>query len=169
MAGSSVRNIKFNPEKQKLVPCAACKREIVVGKFSKNGQICQECRDIPRGKDAVRPIRPVVKESFATKLSEMAVKLGYTVNDKRIWRKKYAIDGGGVAVIHLMIDPGIAGSGQKLDYFSITIQRAVMTSENFRDFMPPEAASDCEVLADAFGDKLLNKHEIGKEKCDKRL
>jgi len=170
MRGSTVKNVKFRSDKQKLVRCDACGSEMVVGKFAKRNQVCDNCKNIPKGKDAIKIAGKIPEEerpaNFMARLGDLAQKLGYTINDKRIWHKKYAIDGGGVVNIHAMIDPGVVGAKPKLDYFSLTIQRAINTNEDFRQFMPPDAASDCELLASEFGDKEIVKHDIGKERCD---
>jgi len=173
MKGSAIKNIKFNSNKQKLSPCVVCGKELVVGKFAGTKHTCEVCKNIPKGKisinkEPVKLVKGAGKQSiFAAKFTEMANKLGFEVNNKRLWCKKYAIDGGGVAIVHLMLDQGIQNEEKHLDYFSLTIQRAISISENFRQFMPAEAASDCEVLASEFGDKELIKHEIGKEICSK--
>jgi len=173
MRGSAVNNTKVNAN-QKIVPCSVCNEPVLVGKFDKKDQKCEKCKNIPKGRNtAVRklPSKPVVKlpskpSSFAVALGELAVKLGFEINEKRLWKKKYAIDGGGVATVHIMIDMGLSGQEPRIGYFSLTVQRAVGINDNFRKFMPPDAASDCELLASELGGVEIQKPQIGQEKCD---
>lgn len=174
MKGSNVSNIKFDPSKQKLMQCAGCHQEMVVGKFSKNAQRCENCtnpvsKPKSNGKMVHAPqiVNQNDEESFASRLSRLAGELGFSVTDKRLWRKKYAISDGGVATIHIMIEPSIAGGKPRIDYFSLNIQRAVGTLEDFRKFMQPDAASDCEVLAGELGEIPEVRPQIGFQKCDK--
>lgn len=174
MKGSSVTNIKFDPTKQKLMPCAGCRKEMVVGKFSKNGQRCENCTNLngksrSNGKLASIPqvVSQTEEESFASRLGRLAGELGFSITDKRLWRKKYAISDGGVATIHIMVEPGIAGGKPRIDYFSLNVQRAIGTIEDFRKFMSPDAASDCEVLAGELGEVPEVRPQIGFQKCDK--
>jgi hypothetical protein len=164
MKGSSTRNIKFDRNKQKIVKCEVCNKEIVVGKFAKRGQLCAECRNIPKGKDSLNK-HIDTRESFGQKFIVMMNKLGFTVTDKRLWKKKYAVDGGSVVTIYPMIEQGVAGEGPRLEYISMTVQRAIGLDEDFRKFLPADPATDCELLATEFGTE-RKQIQIGQEKCD---
>jgi len=176
MKGSAVQNIKFNPDKEKIVECRACHSQMVIGKFAKIGQTCEKCKSVPKGKVSVEkvvgtPERQVRKletpdPSFAKQLQDVASKLGFEIDSRRIWRKKYAIDNGGIVTIYIMVEPGVAGEKHRVDYFSLIVQRAVGTNEDFRRFMPPDAASDCELISSELGSKVSNKPQIGQEQCD---
>jgi hypothetical protein len=175
MKGSQVNNIKFDASKQKLVPCEACGKSVVVGKFAKKEQKCEACRNPTKNVGArekvqeVRRISPVKVQdkpsSFASQLATLANKLEFEITDRRLWRKKYAIDGGGIATIHIMVEPGITGQDPKLGYFSIVIQRAVGLNDDFRKMMPPDAASDCELLVSELGGADVRVAQIGQEVC----
>ena len=162
MKGSVTKNVKFNPNKQKLVRCDACGKEIIVGKFAKLGQICESCRNIPKGRDSLN--KP--SEPFGQKFITVMNKLGFDVTDKRLWKKKYAVDSGSVVTIYPMIEQGLAGESPRLEYISMTIQRAIGLEEDFRKFLPNDAASDCELLVSELGIKAHKKPQIGQEKCD---
>jgi hypothetical protein len=176
MKGSTVQNIKFNPDKEKIVECQACHTSIVVGKFAKIGQVCDKCKNTPKGKASTNsskqePERQVRKletpnPSFAKKLEEISTRLGFEIDSRRIWRKKYGIDNGGIVTTYIMVEPGVAGEKPRIDYFSVIIQRAVGINEDFRKFMPPDAASDCEVIASELGTIVSSKPQLGQEKCD---
>lgn len=169
-AGSNVNNIKFDPNKQKLVICEGCKREMVVGKFAKNNQRCAECKNLNKKKPPVE-IKPVekptndVNKKFGAKLEEMCLRLGYSITEKRSWMKRYAIDGGGAATIYIMPEQSNSGMGPRVEYFSLIIQRAIGVNEDFGRFMPPDAVSDCEVLANEFAPKVSIKPRLGQEQC----
>ena len=177
MRGSATNNTKIS-DKQKIVPCIVCGDAIVIGKFDKKDQKCEKCQNIPKGRLKVAepevrklPSKPVVKlpakpSGFAVALGELAVKLGFEINEKRLWKKKYAIDGGGVATVHIMVDLGLAGQEPRIGYFSLTTQRAVGVNDNLKKFMPPDAATDCELLASELGGAAVQKPQIGQEKCD---
>jgi hypothetical protein len=170
MKGSAIKNIKFNPEKQKLIQCEVCGDSIIVGKFAKVNQKCEECKKISKKKKAEKQekLKLVEDEStFAKRLTRMAIELGFDITDKRLWRKRYAIDGGGIATIHIMIEPNITGKEPSVGYFSFVVQRAIGVNENFRKFMPPDAASDCEMIAIEFGKQNIYKPQVGQEKCAK--
>lgn len=169
MKGSSVKNIKFDPDKQKIVSCVVCKQPMVVGKFAKVGQKCHGCQNIPKGsRDHKEPeVRKIKADpnSFAVKFVEMVTKLGFDATDKRLWRKKYGIDNGGIATVYVMVENNIAGHEPHLGYFSLIIQRAIGLDEDFRKFMPADAASDCELLASEFGAVEVRRPQIGQERC----
>ena len=179
MKGSSINNIKVEAGK-KLVHCSACGCEGNVGKFAKKDWKCNDCTNIPKGKSgmeekAVRlevSNKPAVKaesehvESFGAKLTKVASQLNFDINDKRIYRKKYAVEGGAVATVHIMVEPGSTVQKPRLEYFSLTIQRAVGVDEDFRKLMPAEAAADCEVVIAELGVPTTRKIQIGAEKCD---
>lgn len=172
MKGSNTRNIKFDGATQKIVHCDVCKTELVVGRFAKTTQYCEDCKNIPKGKkDKEKEVvkLPVIKEtnSFGTKLQDLALKLDYEITPNRIWRKKYAIDSGGVAVVHLMLDRDLANGQNTLSYFSVTTQRAVGINDDLRKFMPADAASDCEVILSELSGIEIAKPKIGQEKCAK--
>ena len=167
MLGSSVTNIKFDSAKQKIVQCAGCQREMVVGKFSKNGQRCANCDNTKRkGTTQQAPIEKLAPETFSARLTRIANSLGFSISDKRIWRKTYAMDAGGIMTVHIMVEPSVAGGDPKIDYFSVNIQRAVGISDQFRKIMPPDAAADCEVIADEFAEVHNTRPQIGFQKCD---
>lgn len=169
MKGSKIKNIRFDPNKQKIVACEVCNREIIVGKFAKKDQKCENCINLSKKKNVKKVEeevkKPVKLSTFSSRFYELVTKLGFEVTDKRIWRKKYPIDGGGIVSIHPMIEHGVAGEEPKLAYFSLIIQRAVGLNDNFRKIMPPDAASDCEILADEFDTISRPKHKIGQEQC----
>lgn len=161
MKGSSVQNIRFDPNKQKLVNCS-CGKQIVVGKFAKNDQKCTDCRLNNHNINT----EEISNDSFSKKLLNICDKLGYQVTDKRTWMKKYPIDGGGIATIHIIPELPTSGNGPRIEYFSLVIQRAIGINENLRKFMPPDAAADCEVIANELGERTLLKPQLGQEKCD---
>jgi len=175
MRGSAVNNTKISAS-QKIVPCVVCGEPVIIGKFDKREQTCERCRNIPRGKPKASEVRklpikqvtklPAKPSGFAVALGELAAKLGFEVNEKRLWKKKYAVDGGGVATVHIMIDMGLAGQEPRIGYFSLTVQRAIGINDNLKKFMPPDAATDCELLASELGGVAAQKPQIGQEKCD---
>ena len=165
MKGSSVTNIKFDSKKQKIVICDGCGTEIIIGKFAKKTQRCEKCKNVSTNRKN-RDSTTAKDKKFAVKFSELANKLGFTVNNNRIWRKRYAINEAGIITIHLMIEPGRHGNEPKLEYFSMVIQRAIGLNEDFRKFLPPDAASDCEILASELGEEQQIKPQLGMEKCD---
>ena len=93
--------------------------------------------------------------------------MGYEITDRRSWKKRYAIDGGGIATIHIMPEQSNTGMGPRLEYFSLVIQRAVGVNEDFRKFMPPDAVSDCELLASELAVQSSVTPKLGQEQCDK--
>jgi hypothetical protein len=164
MRGSTVQNIKFDPDKQKIVICDKCKKEIVVGKYAKNKQRCMNCRT--NKKKSVK--QPEEKNgSFGAKLVNICKELDFQVTNKRSWKKRYPMDGGGIATIHIMPEQGIVGMEPRVEYFSLVTQRAIGVNENFRKFMPPDAASDCELIANELGSKSISEPQLGQQKCDK--
>jgi hypothetical protein len=166
---SKVRNIKFNPDKQKIIDCEICGDQVIVGKFASKTQKCERCKKIPKGaKDAqLQEVDPEDQSTFGRRLSRFATELGFTVNNNRVWKKQYAMDNGGVATVHIMIDPGVVGEKPKVDYFSMVTQRAVGVNEDFRKYMPADAASDCELLSTEFGKKNIFRPQVGRERCAK--
>jgi hypothetical protein len=48
----------------------------------------------------------------------------------------------------------------------MTIQRAIGLDEDFRKFLPADAASDCELMASEFSMERSKPLQIGQEKCD---
>lgn len=169
MRGSTIKNIKFNPEKQKIIQCEVCGDSVIVGKFAKRNQKCEKCQKINIKKNILKEkSKPVEDESiFVKKLARMASELGFELTDRRRWRKKYAINGGGVATIHIMIDSGVTGKEPSVDYFSYITQRAVGINDNFRKFMSPDAAGDCDMIAAEFGKQSTYKPQVGQEECSK--
>jgi len=165
MRGSIAKNIKLDSSKQKLVRCEVCQREMVVGKFAKKGQTCHECKTMPKGKDAKNKSIDT-RESFGQKFVALMNKLGFTVTDKRLWKKKYAVDGGSVVTIYPMVEQGVAGEGPRLEYISMTVQRAIGLDEDFRRFLPADAATDCELMSSELGVERGKQPQIGQEKCD---
>lgn len=172
MKGSAVNNIKFNPDTEKLINCMVCGNTMLVGKFSKKEQECFYCKESKKESKAVKNT-PKLYEiddppgSFGKKLGNLATKLNFEITSKRLWRKKYAIDGGGIATIHIMVGPAVTGDKAKIEYFSLTVQRAIGVNENFRKFMPTDAASDCEILAAELAETNIARPQVGQEKCDK--
>jgi len=173
MQGSNVNNIKFDPDKQKLVVCEGCKRPIVVGKFAKNNQRCSDCKNLNKGKNKLKVVETPAekptnteKKNFGAKLVDLCNQLEFTITDKRSWKKRYAVDGGGAATIYIMPEQGNTGMGPRLEYFSLVIQRAIGVDEDFKKFMPPDAVSDCELLAAELSSKVSIKPRLGQEQCD---
>ncbi|KKM25273.1 hypothetical protein LCGC14_1596660 [marine sediment metagenome] len=164
MVGSIVKNIKFDPNKQKLVPCSSCRKEIIVGKYAKNDQKCNNCRSNKGDNKKQRPKKE--DNSFALRLQKLCTDLDFIITDKRSWKKRYPIDDGGIITIHIMPEQGIAGGEPHIEYFSLVIQRAVGISENLRKFMPPDAASDCELIASELGSHPIFKPQLGQQQCD---
>ena len=170
--GSATKNLQIDPNKQKIVDCIACTSQIVVGKFTKKEQKCDKCKDIPKGKASADKKKSEIrrieeqKPTFGAELVKLTAELGFEVDRNRNFKKKYPIDGGGVATIYIHIDSGITGKGQTIEYFSLITQRAVSVNEDFRKFMPPEASSDCEVITAEFGGRQTISHDIGYNKCD---
>lgn len=103
---------------------------------------------------------------FAANLTRIMNELGFDIDSRRRYHKRYAVDGGGVITIYPHIEPGIAGGTPKLEWFSVILQRAVGINEDFRRFMPPDAASDCEVIAHELGDHSTQQTQIGMSQCD---
>lgn len=167
MPGSKVGNIQFDPQKQKLVHCEGCQQPMVVGKFAKNIQTCDSCKDMKKRAGNQKPIENADDKTFGVKLTDIAKKLDFTITPDRRWRKRYAIDGGGVITISPMVEPGATGQPPRLEYFSVVIQRAVGLYEDFRKYMPADAASDCEVLVGALAEKEAIKPQVGQQKCDR--
>jgi len=183
MKGSRVTNLKFDPNKEKIINCGACGEPMVVGKFSKINQKCPNCMAIPKGKPPTEEkqvrkiVNPVKKKDngkavgdtakFAAGFTQLMNKLEFEIDEKRRYKKKYAIDGGGVMIIYPFVEHGIAGSSPKVEYFSIIIQRVVGVNENFREFMPPDAASDCELISAEFAEQIVATPQIGQNVCDK--
>lgn len=191
MKGSKVANIKLNPTTQKIVECEKCGVSLVVGKFSKNNQTCESAGHFPsnskcksnskpknksarekisntKKQDEVRKLDSPKKEfgSFGKHFVSIAAQLDFEPDEKRRFRKRYAIDGGGIAIVYPHVEPGMAGRGPKLEYFSLIIQRVVGVNEDFRNFMPPDAASDCELLASELGEKVIARPDVGTAVCD---
>jgi len=168
MPGSNVSNIKFDPNKQKIVICEGCQKEMVVGKFAKNNQRCSDCKNLNtkrESKQAEVPIKKEGNETFGVRLTNLCQELGYTITEKRSWMKRYAMDGGGIATIYIMPEQGNTGMSPRLEYFSLIIQRAVGVNEDFRKFMPPDAVSDCELLSNEFAPKVTITPKLGQEQC----
>lgn len=178
MKGSNVNNIKVDVSKQKIVECSKCGAQLVVNKFSKKGQTCESINQFPPDskcsadkKSSARDKISKTKESEIKKLSpsnfiKLMNKLEFDIDEKRRFKKKYAIDGGGIFLVYPQLSNPVGGEEPKIEYFSIIIQRVVGTNENFRDFMPSDAASDCEIIADEFSDKVKHTHNIGYVECD---
>lgn len=192
MQGSSVNNIKLDPAKQKIVECEKCGVPLVVGKFSKNGQSCHSTKQFPSNSKC-KP--QVVKTSASDKISKvkekseidkpnkvekiekkkdgslgsqfvsLMTKLGFDVDSNRRFKKRYAVDGGGIAVVYPNMED-VGDGNPKLEWFSVIIQRAVGVNEDFRRFMPPDAASDCEVIASEFSEQVITRPEVGAMRCD---
>jgi hypothetical protein len=93
-------------------------------------------------------------------------KLGFEPDKQRKFRKRYAIDGGGIVVVYPNMEPSMSGGDSKLEWFSVVTQRAVGINEDFRRFMPPDAASDCELMASELGEQVITRPEVGTIKCD---
>ena len=167
MRGSTVKNIKLDPTKQKIVQCVSCHNEMVVGKYAKKGQKCNTCKDtfLQAGKPS-QPQKENGNKSFAAKLQEICNKLEFSITDKRTWKKRYPIDGGGVATIHIMPEQAMTGMGARIEYFSLVIQRAIGVTEDFRKFMPTSAAADCELIVGELGQTQTFNPKLGQEKCD---
>lgn len=193
MKGSSVNNIKLDPNKQKIVECEKCGVPLVVGKFAKNNQTCISTKQFPSNSkckpqaiktsaaDNIQKVKDefVEKEdskvdSNSNKLKDNSIgtqfvvlmnKLGFEVDANRRFKKRYAVDGGGIAVVYPNME-NIGGEKPKLEWFSVIIQRAVGVNEEFRRFMPPDAASDCEVIASEFAEQIITRPEVGTVKCD---
>lgn len=196
MKGSNVRNIKLDPAKQKIVECDACGASLVVGKFAKNKQTCASTNQFPsnskckpsagKKKSAREKIADTTQSAvrrldkspdpkgngqdkeatFGLKFTKMMKQLDFDIDSKRRYKKRYAIDGGGIATIYPSIVPGMTGKGPTLEYFSVIIQRAVGVNEDFRNFMPPDAASDCELLASELGEQVIARPDVGTVRCD---
>lgn len=168
--GSAVKSIKYDPTKQKLVPCVSCKEEmVVIGKYAKKDQKCKKCKDIfaQAGNQPKQKTKEIDNKSFAARLQDLCNKLEFTITDKRTWKKRYPIDGGGVATVHIMPEQAMTGMGSRIEYFSLVIQRAVGVNEDFRKFMPTSAASDCELIVGELGQIQAFNPKLGQEKCDR--
>jgi len=181
---SSINNVKLDPNRQKLVECVACGEYLVVGKFSKKNQTCEDANYYPSKcpkKSNVRAIKhKSAKEKIAetkdldesenistvNKFSQLMDKLGFEADHNRRFKKKYGIDGGGVMTIYPFMEPGVGGNDPKLSYFSIVLQRAIGVNEDFRKFMPPDAASDCELMASELGEINIIRPTVGTTVCD---
>ncbi len=148
-------------------------------KFAKKNQTCDKCKNISKGakdksaKSTAKPKKPkkngedtTPQGTFGARLGEIAKRLGFDITRDRIWRKKYAIGGSGIATTHIMVEPGITGKQPRIEYFSFIIQRAVGINEIFREIMPPDAASDCELIASELGEQDIIRPQVGMEKCD---
>lgn len=196
MKGSSVNNIKLDPEKQKIVECEACGVALVVGKFAKKSQTCVTAKQFPSNSkckpqpaktksarekisktkedNKVRSIESAPKKkqqkapatSYGAKFIDMMNQLGFEPDAQRRFRKKYAIDGGGIATIYPQVEQQVGGQSKKVEYFSIIIQRAVGVNEDFRKFMPPDAATECELIASELGEQVITRPDVGTVKCD---
>lgn len=195
MKGSTVKNIKLDPNKQKIVECDVCGVALVVGKFAKNKQTCMSANQFPSNSKCKLPIKGKKKsardkiadtktqnavrrldkssddkinkeDTFGVKLTKLMKQLDFDIDNKRRYKKRYGIDGGGIVTIYPSIVPGVAGKGPTLEYFSVIIQRAVGVNEDFRNFMPPDAASDCELLASELGEQVIARPDIGTIRCD---
>lgn len=189
---SDARALKLDPQKQKIVDCSICKQSLVVGKFAKNGQTCETSGYRPtlcpkrkeveattpvmeKPKSAREKLQEVKEETnghsttpeskFASDFVKMMAQLDFDFDSKRRYVKKYDLDGGGVVYVypHVTERPH---DRPRLEYFSVIIQRAVGVNEEFRRFMPPDAASDCELLAAELAHVITNKSQIGMVKCD---
>ena len=179
MRGSEVANIKFDSSKQKIVRCQSCDKPLVVGKFAKTNQTCNTCKSAPKGKaaaDAKKIAKAVDKKNgkdtspqgtFAARLTEVALSLDFEIRKDRVWAKKYSVADGAIMNLYIMIEPGIAGAESKVEYFSTITQRAIGLDEDFRKFMPPDAANDCGVIASEFSTIARVDHNIGQTQCDK--
>jgi len=200
MAGSEVKNLKLDPQKQKLVDCTACGQPLVVGKFAKNEQTCESSNyypaNCPKRSQAVAQVdtpktksksarqkleevkdpepKPTKKNGkdnsehgkFAAEYTRLMDQLGFEIDNKRRYQKRYAIDGGGIITIFPHVENGVAGIAPKIEYFSVILQRAVGVNEEFRRFMPPDAASDCEVIAAELGGGIVAQPQVGMAQCD---
>jgi len=60
----------------------------------------------------------------------------------------------------------VAGEGPRLEYISMTIQRAIGLDEDFRRFLPADAATDCELMSSELGVERGKQPQVGQEKCD---
>ena len=182
MKGSRVSNLKFDPNKEKIVGCGVCGEQMVVGKFSKINQKCTKCESVPKGKpkeekQVVKIVNPVKKKDngkivgdtskFASGFTKVMNELEFEIDSSRRYKKKYAIDGGGVMIIYPFVEHGIAGSSPKVEYFSTIVQRVIGVNENFRELMPPDAASDCELIASEFAEHMVATPQIGQNICDR--
>jgi len=165
MKGSAVKNIKIDPTKQKIIECIVCGKSMVVGKFAKKDQKCEECSNPTITNNKNGASKEKSKETFPVRLANIAKQLDFSVSDRRIWRKKYAMNDGGIANLHIMVGPDVGGK-PKLEYFSYTTQRAVGVNEEFRKFMPPDIASDCELLAVELGEIIRIQPKLGQVICD---
>lgn len=196
MKGSNVHNIKLDPAKQKIVECEACGASLVVGKFSKKHQTCITANQFPSNskckpqgekksarekvsaaKDSgnVRKITSQPKSNgedkspegtFGAQFVKMMSQLGFEPDQQRRFKKRYAIDGGGIATVYPQVERPVGGGKPKVEYFSVIVQRAVGVNENFRNFMPPDAASDCELISSELGEQVVARPEVGTVKCD---
>jgi len=201
MQGSNVKNIKLDPNKQKLVECTKCKLPLVIGKFAKNEQTCATANyfptNCPEKKGNVSPIKPksarekiaAVQQTdtpapkatsdkpngknhspaaeFAASFTKLMDQLGFEIDNQRRYKKRYAIDsGGGVMTIYPHIAHGVTGENPRIEYFSMILQRAISVDEEFRKIMPPDAATDCELLSAELGEQTALKPEVGYSKCD---
>lgn len=173
MKGSDIKNIKFDNDKQKIVYCQVCEKPLVVGKFAKTKQSCNDCKNINKSKSTSYK-KPSKKENgkdssesgkFAARLVELAQRLDFDLDAKRVWRKKYASSDGGITYVYIMIEPGVAGQEPRVEYFSVITQRAIGLEEDFRKFLPPDAASDCEVIAEEFGVIKQVTESVGQTEC----
>jgi hypothetical protein len=188
MKGSRVSNLKFDPNKEKIIDCSGCGEPIVVGKFSKINQKCAKCKAVPKGKEEKakpkedRPVRKIVKPvqrknkdngkdasdigKFAADVTRLMNGLDFEIDNQRRYKKKYALNGGGVMIVYPYIGPQIGDKPPRVEYFSTIIQRVVGVNENFREFMPPDAASDCELIAAELADVVEIQPQIGQNVCD---
>lgn len=150
--------------------CPYRDKAIKENKKSKASKKSKSARDkIKKEKDSIIEEDKSVNEpssEFAKRLTEIMNDLEFNIDQKRRYFKKYAVDGGGVITIYPHIEPGVAGTTPKLEWFSVILQRAVGTNEEFRRFMPPDASYDCEVLSSEFGQYDVVKPQVGTAKCD---
>lgn len=152
---SDTKNIKDKPKKKNK----SAREKLADEKVSTKGESKPDKKK--NGKDTSE------QGKLAAEFTRLMNQLGFEIDSKRRYSKRYAIDGGGIITIYPHIEPGIAGTKSRLEWFSVILQRAVGVNEEFRRFMPPDAASDCEVLAAELGDQVRAQPEVGMTQCDK--
>lgn len=145
---------------------SSAKEKMVVAKNVSN--VVRKVKPKQESKQELEPKskQKVKNTSFGEEYVKLMNQLDFDIDKQRRFKKRYAIDGGGVVVVYPNIEHQVDGGKPRLDWFSVITQRAVGINEDFRKFMPPDAASDCELIASEVGDQIITRPDIGTVRCD---